>query len=244
MASKVEAIKWLEGGHDITPIRVTYDEAGHASKHPFLAYSTDKIDKLWVLSNWKKNYEIGLVLNGTDYAVFDFDSMTAFERFKIEYPAIEHGVKEKSVSGRGVHIFFENNEEIIQALGIIKGLDIKASKNNFVVVNPDTDLDDVPEMPEDLWAFYETNKGNAVQTFSSSEPNGWSIPELDMITNGFGVEGTRNRNMSLLVWTLITLGFNKTQLTAVVNLANMHSGLDEYEINTSIDAAWRKWTNG
>lgn len=244
MASKQEALNWINGGYDITPIRVTYDAAGHASKSPFLAYSTDKIDKLWVLSNWKKNYEIGLVLNGTDYAVFDFDNMTAFERFKIEHPSIEHGVQEKSVSGRGVHVFFENTEEIIQALGIVKGLDIKASKNNFVVVNPETDLDDVPEMPEDLWAFYETNKRNAVQTFSSSSSNEWSIPELEMITNGFGVEGTRNRNMSLLVWTLMTLGFNKEQLTAVVNLANMQSGLDEDEINKSIDAAWRKWTSG
>lgn len=244
MATKIEALRWINEGYDITPIRVTYDEQGHASKSPFLAYASDKIDKLWVLSNWKKNFEIGLVLNGEDYVVFDFDDMHAYERFKIEYPSIERGIKEQSVSGRGVHVFFLNTESIIQAIGIIDGLDIKASKNNFVVANPSTDLEDVPELPQDLWTFYETNKGNARKVFVSEQSSDDDIPELDMIVNGFGPEGERNRNMSLLVWTLLTLGFNKQQLIAVVGLANLQSGLDDDEINKTIDAAWRKWTNG
>lgn len=50
--------------------------------------------------------------------------------------------------------------------------------------------------------------------------------------------------MSLLVWTLITLGFNKAQLTAIVNLANEKSGLDDDELDKTISTAWRKWTNG
>lgn len=243
MASKTEALQWLKAGYDITPIRVSLDAAGHASKSPFLSYATDKIDKLWVLSNWKKTYEIGLVLTGQDYVVFDFDSMHVYERFEITHPAIKHGILEHSVSGRGVHVYFQNTESIIQAIGIIDGLDIKASKNNFVVVNPDTDLEDVDELPDDLWAFYETNKGNARKSFVT-ETTDDNIPELDMIINGFGAEGGRNRNMSLLVWTLITLGFNKAQLTAIINLANEKSGLDDDEIEKTINTSWRKWTNG
>lgn len=244
MATKTEALRWINEGYDITPIRVTYDDHGHASKSPFLSYASDKIDKLWVLSNWKKNFEIGLVLNGEDYVVFDFDDMRAYERFVIEHPSIKHGIKEQSVSGRGVHVFFLNTESIIQAISIIDGLDIKASKNNFAVVNPMTDLEDTPELPEDLWIFYESNKGNARKSFESEQTTTDDILELNMIVDGFGPEGNRNKNMSLLVWTLLTLGFNKQQLTAIVNLANSHSGLSEDEINKTIDAAWRKWTNG
>lgn len=244
MATKTEALRWIKEGYDITPIRVSYDESGHASKSPFLSYASEKIDKLWVLSNWKKNFEIGLVLNGEDFVVFDFDDMQAFEQFKIQHPSIERGVIEQSVSGRGVHVFFLNTEDVIQAISIIDGLDIKASKNNFAVVNPETDLEDTPELPEDLWTFYETNKGNARKVFQQETSNDDDIPELDMIVNGFGPEGKRNRNMSLLVWTLLTLGFNKQQLVAIVNLANEHSGLESDEINKTIDAAWRKWTNG
>lgn len=243
MATKVEALTWLKAGYDITPIRVSYDATGHASKSPFLSYATDKIDRLWVLSNWKKTYEIGLILNGEDYVVFDFDNMHVYERFKIVHPVIERGVLEHSVSGRGVHVYFQNTEAVIQAINIIDGLDIKASKNNFVVVNPETDLDDVDELPDDLWAFYETNKGNARKEYTQESTKG-GIPELDMVINGFGPEGARNRNMSLLVWTLITLGFNKAQLTAIVNLANEKSGLDDDELDKTISTAWRKWSNG
>lgn len=244
MANKSEALRWINEGYDITPIRVTYDDEGHASKSPFRSYATDKTDKLWVLSNWKKNYEIGLVLGGDDYVVFDFDSMKVFERFQLIYPAIDKGIIEHSVSGRGVHVYFQNTEGLIQALGIIDGLDIKASKNNFVVARPETDLEDVDELPEELWVFYEKNKHNSRPAAKEVDVNDFRIHELDMIVNGFGAEGTRNKNMSLLVWTLMTLGFDKAQMTAVVNLANNMSGLSGDEIDKTIDAAWRKWTGG
>lgn len=244
MATKSEALKWLAAGYDITPIQVSFDENGHASKKPFLSYATDKVNKLWVLSNWKKTYAIGLVLSGDDYTVFDFDSMDALETFKQEHPVIMSGVHEKSVTGRGIHVYFENNEGLTQVIDIIKGLDIKASKNNYVVVNPETDLEEVTELPDELWAFYQSNKSNGRKAQKNDNLNDFSIHELDMITDGFGEEGTRNANMSLLVWTLLTLGFSKGQLEAVVGLANQKSGLTNSEIEKTIDAAWRKWTNG
>lgn len=244
MATKLEALRWVNEEYDITPIRVTYDEYGHASKSPFRSYATDKTDKLWVLSNWKKNYEIGLVLDGTDYIVFDFDDMKVYERFKLVHPSIEFGVIETSVTGRGVHVYFQNSEELIQALGIIPGLDIKASKNNFVVANPNTDLEEANELPEDLWGFYEANKGNAHKESKAVDINDFRIYELDMIVDGFGPEGSRNKNMSLLVWTLITLGFDKRQMKEVINIANSHSGLPDDEIEKTIETTWRKWTSG
>ena len=245
MTSKIVALNWLNNGYDITPITVSIDANGHARKSPFLSYSTDKIDETWVLANWKKTYEIGLVLNGDDYVVFDFDNMLTFGRFQQEHPAINRGVIEHSITGRGVHVYFQNTENVIQAIGLIEGLDIKASKNNFVVVDPETDLSDVDELPDDLWAFYETNKGNASKSYTVDIKGGNStIPELNMINIGFGVEGSRNKNMSLLVWTLITLGFEKAQVIPVVKLANVKSGLSDFEIERTIDTSWRKWTNG
>lgn len=244
MATKSEAIKWIAEGYNITPIRVTYDKQGHASKQPFRAYATDETDKLWVLSNWKKNFEIGLVLRGEDYVVFDFDSMDVFEKFKIKNPDIEAGVIEQSISGRGVHVYFNNTEEITQAINIIDGLDIKASKNNFVVVNPETDLSEAVELPQELWAFYESNKANAKSTFSKTETVQNGIPELNMITEGFGLEGTRNNNMSLLVWTLFTLGLNDKQTKAIVDVANAQSGLPQSEVDRTVETAWKKWNNG
>lgn len=148
------------------------------------------------------------------------------------------------MTGRGVHVYFENNEGLIQVIDIIKGLDIKASKNNYVVVDPETDLDEVTELPEDLWAFYQANKANGRKATKFTDTNDFTIPELEMIVEGFGEEGRRNDNMSLLVWTLLTLGFSKSQVYAVVGLANSHSGLDEYEIEKTIEGSWRKWTNG
>lgn len=244
MATKSEALKWIAAGYNITPIRVTYDRNGHASKQPFRAYATDETDKLWVLSNWKRTYEIGLVLSGEDYVVFDFDNMDVFENFKADNPDIESGVIEQSVSGRGVHVYFENTEYIAQAINIIDGLDIKASKNNFVVVNPETDLSEATELPQDLWAFYEANKANVHVVVSKMEKTTYGIPELNMILAGFGNQGSRNNNMSLLVWTLFTLGFNEQQTKAVVNVANTHSGLPQIEVDRTIETAWRKWSSG
>lgn len=244
MAIKSEALRWIDEGYDITPIRVTYDREHHASKQPFRAYATDKTDRRWILSNWKRTYEIGLVLSGEDYVVFDFDNMDVFDRFKIDNPDIESGVIEQSVSGRGVHVYFENTEYITQAIGIVNGLDIKASKNNFVVVNPDTDLSEAVELPQDLWAFYEANKVNAQVAISKMETTTQTIPELAMITEGFGQPGTRNNNMSLLVWTLFTMGFNDKQTQAVVDIANEKSGLPQYEVDRTIETAWRKWEGG
>lgn len=244
MATKSEALRWIAEGFNITPIRVTFDDYGHASKSPFRAYATDQTDKKWVLTNWKRTYEIGLVLSGEDYVVFDFDSMDVFDKFKVDNSDIESGVIERSVSGRGVHVYFNNTENITQAIGIIDGLDIKASKNNFVVVNPETDLSEATELPEYLWAFYESNKANAMTKISDDTKISSGIPELDMITDGFGRDGTRNNNMSLLVWTLFTLGFNEQQTKAVVYVANNQSGLPQYEVDRTIETAWRKWSNG
>lgn len=244
MATKSEALKWLNAGYDITPIQVSFDDNGHASKKPFLSYATDKVDKLWVLSNWKKNYAIGLVLSGQDFVVFDFDNMDTLKNFEAEHPVIKSGVQEKSVTGRGIHVYFENNEGLIQVIDIIKGLDIKASKNNYVVVDPETDLEEVTELPEDLWAFYQANKSNGRKAPKNDDINDFTIPELEMIVEGFGEEGRRNDNMSLLVWTLLTLGFSKGQVYAVVGLANSHSGLGASEIEKTIEGSWRKWTNG
>ncbi|KAA8369822.1 hypothetical protein FE414_07235 [Leuconostoc carnosum] len=244
MATKSEALKWLANGHDITPIQVNFDNNGHASKKPFLSYATDKVDKLWVLSNWKRTYAIGLVLSGEDYTVFDFDSMDVLEAFKKEHPVIMSGVHEKSVTGRGIHVYFQNNEGLTQIIGIIHGLDIKASKNNYVVVDPETDLDEVKELPEELWTFYQKNKSNGYKAPLSNDLKDYTIHELDMIVDGFGAEGTRNANMSLLVWTLFTLGFSKRQVSVVVELANERSGLTDSEIEKTITTSWRKWTNG
>lgn len=244
MATKSEALEWLKAGYDITPITVVFDKTGHASKKPFLSYATDKVDRLWVLSNWKKSYHIGLVLNGDDFVVFDFDDKKTYEQLIDEHPTFKDGVKEESISGRGVHIYFENNEGLTQVIDIVKGLDVKASKNNYVVVDPETNLEDVTELPTDLWAFYQENKANGRKVVEHTDSNDNTIPELDMITEGFGDEGTRNANMSLLVWTLLTLGFSKSQLYAIVGLANSHSGLSQSEIEKTIDGSWRKWTNG
>jgi hypothetical protein len=244
MATKSEALKWIAAGYNITPIRVTYDRNGHASKQPFRAYATDETDKLWVLSNWKRNFEIGLVLSGEDYVVFDFDSMQVFERFKLTNPTIESGVIEHSISGRGVHVYFENTEYITQVIEIIDGLDIKASRNNFVVVNPETDLSEAVELPQELWSFYESNKNNNQVVISKNITTAQSIPELSMITDGFGKQGQRNNNMSLLVWTLFTLGFDEQQTKAVVDIANDKSGLPQIEVDRTIETAWKKWSNG
>lgn len=244
MATKTEAIRWLNEGYDITPIQVSYDEAGHATKKPILAYATDKLDKLWVLSNWKRHYAIALVMSGSDYVCFDFDDMHEYTSFQVRFPTIEDGVIEKSVSGRGVHVFFKNNHNLTQVIGIEKGLDIKASKNNYAVVDPETDLSECVELPEELWAFYQENKANGKVVSPIEGTDSSTIPEFSMITEGFGAEGTRNRNMSVLVWTLMTLGFPKKSIYAIVELANQHSGLTQSEIEKTIEGSWRKWTNG
>lgn len=245
MATKTEAIRWLNEGYDITPIQVSYDDEGHASKKPILAYATDKLDKLWVLSNWKRHYAIALVMSGSDYVCFDFDDMHEYTSFQVRFPTIEDGVIEESVSGRGVHVFFKNNHSLTQVIGIEKGLDIKASKNNYAVVDSETDLSECVDLPDELLEFYHENKAKGQKITNSFEgQSSLTIPELAMITEGFGAEGTRNRNMSVLVWTLMTMGFPKQAIYSVIELANQHSGLTQSEIEKTIEGSWRKWTNG
>ena len=102
----------------------------------------------------------------------------------------------------------------------------------------------VTELHYDLWSFYQANKSNGRKAPKNDDINDFTIPELEMIVEGFGEEGRRNDNMSLLVWTLLTLGFSKGQVYAIVGLANSHSGLGASEIEKTIEGSWRKWTNG
>lgn len=231
---KIEAINVLNKGYRITPV---------VDKKPILPFATVECDKSWVLRNWKPEFDIAVVCGGDDWFAVDFDNETVYERLA---PLVTGGHIEQSK--RGYHAYFKQPDEALtQKIGLVRDVDIKASKNNYVVIHSDMpDLDDLPEASDELISFIENTEPEHKQTKNgnSGENHFLHQPLFDVIKDGWGEVGTHDDTIRDYIWTLIMSGVQRDTVLHMVLLSDAMTDTSTYkkeELEKKVDYAWQKW---
>ncbi|MDD9139158.1 bifunctional DNA primase/polymerase [Fructobacillus sp. CRL 2054] len=232
---KIEAINVLNKGYRITPV---------VDKKPILPFATVECDKKWVLRNWKPNYDIAIVCGGDDWFAVDFDNKDVYEKLA---PLVVGGHIEQSK--RGYHAYFKQPDEpLTQKIGLVHDVDIKASKNNYVVIHSELpELDDLPDAGDELLAFIENTEPEHKQTMSSDgEINFLHQPLFDVIKNGWGEVGTHDDTIKDYIWLLLMTGVSPETVLHMVLLADAMTPTSTYkkeELAKKVDYAWQKWSS-
>ena len=133
----------------------------------------------------------------------------------------------------GYHFYFKKPDgvELKQNIGILKGVDIKAHKNNYILVAPSKNggyrwLNKAPikEPPKGLvdWLVKEQNK-NTLLRYASHSPagrNDKAARTFEQVVNGLGDSGTRNDTLTAFVGTLLGYGVEVDSVVKLCELAN------------------------
>lgn len=164
----------------------------------------------------------------------------------------------------GIHLVFKQDSlhHFKQDIGVIDGVDLKASPNNFIVVAPSRidgkpyewvnadDIDKIQVVPKQLIEAFEKmakhkNTEKKGRKVSSGETfiNAYGKEHLDLgyyLINGFGEEGTRNEN--LFAWALqarkVMSQESAVDLAIMANDKSQTPISDESEIDRTIDSAY------
>lgn len=206
------------------------------SKLPAVKYKNRTFTQEEILSHLKKGGNLGL-LTQPNFVFVDIDNsvnhenangLNSFWKWCDNHDIdleklLDETLVQETASG-GLHLVFlrPKNLNLKQDINFLNGVDIKASKNNYIVIQPSTingkkyhfydNEKDPIELPETLAkAIEQQSKTNEKKKrkVKIDEPEDGLLyhskytrfPALDIfynIQNGFGPEGTRNDN--LLKW--------------------------------------------
>ena len=186
---------------------------------------------------------------------------------KLDYNRIfDETLVQKSPTG-SIHLIYLTNPayEFTQDIEFLPGVDIKASKNNYILLAPsqidgkrykliDPNKDPI-EIPDDLAeAIIKQQEKNSRKTKRALENGGITDtglkytkafsnrPYLDVfytIKHGFGLEGSRNINLFRWAGTMRLLTDLETTLEyAKIANQNMSNPLDETELINSVKSAF------
>lgn len=233
---KIEAVNILNKGYRITPV---------VNKKPILSFATVECDKSWVLRNWKNEYDIAILCGGDDWFAVDFDNKEVYERLA---PLVAGGHIEQSK--RGYHAYFKQPDEpLTQKIGLVRDVDIKASKNNYVVIHSDMpDIDDLPLASDELISFIENTVTEHKQSTVASDGENHFLyqPLFDVIKDGWGEVGTHDDTIRDYTWMLIMHGVQHDTVLHMVLLSDAMTETSTYtkeELAKKVDYAWQKWSS-
>ncbi|MFL1695424.1 bifunctional DNA primase/polymerase [Weissella kandleri] len=234
---KIDALGFIKQGYSVVPV---------LNKKPVVGFKNGEIDKRWVLSNWKNDFDIAVVSSGTDWFCVDFDNEQVFERFA---PLVSNGFIEKTK--RGYHVYFmqPEDEPFTQILPLVAGMDIKGSKNNYVVTHGNLpDIDELPEASEELIDFIRNTepvqKSSASSIVQIGDTGFMSQPLFNVIRDGWGDVGTHDVTITDFIWMLFAYGASVEAVKYMVALADGATSTSTYrpeELMRKVDNAWKKW---
>lgn len=223
------ALYYARKGFSVLPILGKQPIIKFANKPPLTA---DDIKKIWNL-----NPTADIALKTEDFFVVDVDRHGAADGLQ-SLSALHHDEWFKdtltaATASGGYHFYFKKPDgvEIKQNIGILKGVDIKAHKNNYILVAPSKNggyrwLNKAPikEPPKGLvdWLVKEQNK-NTLLRYASHSPagrNDKAARTFEQIVNGLGDSGTRNDTLTAFVGTLLGYGVEVDSVVKLCELAN------------------------
>lgn len=223
------ALYYARKGFSVLPILGKQPIIKFANKPPL---SENDIKKIWNL-----NPTADIALKTDKFFVIDVDRHGAVDGLQ-SLSALHHDewfkdtLTAATVHG-GYHFYFKKPDgvEIKQNIGILKGVDIKAHKNNYILVAPSKNggyrwLNKAPikEPPKGLvdWLVKEQNK-NTLLRYASHSPagrNDKAARTFEQVVNGLGDSGTRNDTLTAFVGTLLGYGVEVDSVVKLCELAN------------------------
>lgn len=231
------AVAYAEKGFSVLPIS--------QNKKPLIKFAgkppltPDEIREIW------RKYPLANIALKTDkFFVIDVDrhgdvdGMEAIR--KLNHKEWFKGTLTEITAHNGYHFYFQKpkDEKISQDIGFLPGVDLKAHKNNYVVVAPSSiggkkyqwlNHDPIKPAPEGLLELLdkkqkELPKHPVAQIYQSMKYSKTKTTGLfETIINGFGDQGGRNKNLTEFMGGLLKRDVDPEIAGQLAVIANNHT---------------------
>lgn len=230
-----QALQYAEHGFSVLPIG--------DNKRPLISFA-DKpaLTPEEIREIWTQHPTANIALRTDKFFVIDVDRHNGVDGMEA-IRALGHDewfkntLMEKTASG-GYHFFFQKpqNVKITQKIGLLKGVDLKAHVNNYVVVAPSKTAKGqykwlnhaiMQPAPEGLLQLIQEKTAPSTQPIqlhsyykSNPQKQNGTARMLDTIANGLGEAGGRNDKLASLTGALLYRNIDIDTTTKLVTIAN------------------------
>ena len=245
------ALKYARFGYSVLPMN---------GKHPLIkfadrpALTTDQIEKCW-----SKYPNANVALRTTDFFVVDIDTKQAHGKdgmasIKQLPPSVILPTRTQKTASGGYQMFYTKPQgsHLKQVIGLLPGVDIKAHKNNYVLVPPSTTdkgnyhwinsytpIGKPSKLLVDMISNYHPQTSH--QKWHYEPGKKWTGIVLDNIVQG-APEGQRNDYMTRLCGQMIHAGAEKYTVWTLINYANQFNTppLNDKELSRIVASVLRE----
>jgi len=245
------ALYYCQKGFSVIPICPT-------SKAPLMKFAdTAPMSESEIIRFWHRYPTANLALRCTDFLVLDVDVKHDGLRNAEKIVRSDYWIETLSAStpSGGKHYFLKkrHGQGIKQAIGLLGGVDVKAHRNNYVLVYPsvtakgqyrwDNKLP-MATAPQQLYDLIMCKKNDFQTSFAINyELTTKKDNEIfDLIREGLGGVGGRNQGLASLVGKLLNAGISRENIFYFSALANRNTAppLSEREVKQTIESMVRK----
>jgi hypothetical protein len=250
------ALHYQKLGYSVIPIDKKSKRA--ITKFKDKTFSEDEIRRFW-----HEQPDANIAWRTTDFFVIDIDvSVTenGYESLK-EWELSQYIPKTLTATtpSGGKHIFLKKPKgiELSQDIRVKPGIDIKANKNNYVLVAPsnnpkgryvwDKTTDVIAEAPQEIVEILQTSKKakeplNFTTDYSRGEFSSKTAKLFEQVVFGLGDKGGRNNALSGFIGGLLMRGVDIDAVYLLAKIANHYTSdsLPMDEVDRTFESMVRK----
>ena len=231
------ALHYQKLGYSVIPIDKKSKRA--ITKFKDKTFSENEIRRFW-----HEQPDANIAWRTTDFFVIDIDvSVTenGYESLK-EWELSQYIPKTLTATtpSGGKHIFLKKPKgiELSQDIRVKPGIDIKANKNNYVLVAPsnnakgsyrwDKSTEEMAEAPTEIISILQTSKQpkelmNFTTDYSRGEFSSKTAKLFEQVVFGFGDKGGRNNALASFVGGLLVRGVDVDATYLLAKIANHYT---------------------
>lgn len=250
------ALHYQKLGYSVIPIDKKSKRA--ITKFKDKTFSENEIRRFW-----HEQPDANIAWRTTDFFVIDIDvSVTenGYESLK-EWELSQYIPKTLTATtpSGGKHIFLKKPKgiELSQDIRVKPGIDIKANKNNYVLVAPsnnakgsyrwDKSTEEMAEAPTEIILILQTSKQpkelmNFTTDYSRGEFSSKTAKLFEQVVFGFGDKGGRNNALASFVGGLLVRGVDVDATYLLAKIANHYTtdSLPADELDRTFESMVRK----
>lgn len=250
------ALHYQKLGYSVIPIDKKSKRA--ITKFKDKTFSENEIRRFW-----HEQPDANIAWRTTDFFVIDIDvSVTenGYESLK-EWELSQYIPKTLTATtpSGGKHIFLKKPKgiELSQDIRVKPGIDIKANKNNYVLVAPsnnskgsykwDKSTEEMAEAPAEIISILQTSKQpkepmNFTTDYSRGEFSSKTAKLFEQVVFGFGDKGGRNNALASFVGGLLMRGVDVDATYLLAKIANHYTpdSLSADELDRTFESMVRK----
>lgn len=246
------AIAYAKKGQYVLPMHGKQPLIKFANKP---ALTIDEIKSIWTA-----NPDAAIALRTVDFFVIDIDehdggedgfkSIHEFDHRELLTPTLS-----QKTAGGGRQLFYLKRKDTMvrQNIGWLPGVDVKAHKNNYVVVAPSErngrnykweNHNPIVTPSQQLIAMINQRRNSYddddydFQKYHNSGRKTATTELLEMVVNGFGDNGTRNNNLTSFVGALLfrNVGVDEAIRLAYTANSNTPEPINDRELRRTIES--------